>query len=88
MTVDDDPKFDCYIDDIFGAFLAEYTNRGEAIIPLVLSLFGRPNHVKESLPRDPSCPSRSSLPKLGHRNSRSCWVGSHRHSPFPDLVAT
>ena len=53
MTANDDPKYDCYIDDVFGCFLAEHAARGEAVVPLVLSLFGRPNDALESLPRDP-----------------------------------
>ena len=53
MTADDDPKYDCYIDDVFGSYLAEHAARGEAVVPLVLSLFGRPNDTQESLPRDP-----------------------------------
>jgi hypothetical protein len=51
MMADDNPKYNCYIDDVFGCFLAEHADRGEAIAPLVLSLFGRPT---------PSCSSRVS----------------------------
>ena len=79
MTADDNPKYDCYIDDVFGCFLAEHAARGEAVAPVVLSLFGRPNDAQESLPlATPSCPSQSSspTPTLGHRNSRSSWGGS------------
>ena len=53
MTADDNPKYDFYIDDIFCCYLAEHAARGEAVIPLVLSLFRRPNDAQESLPRDP-----------------------------------
>jgi hypothetical protein len=53
MTADDDPKYDCYINNVFGCYLAEHASRGETVIPLVLSLFGRPNDAQESLPRDP-----------------------------------
>ena len=48
MTTDDDPKY-----AFFGCYLAEHATRGEAIVSLVLSLFGRPNDTQESLPRDP-----------------------------------
>jgi len=49
---DDDPKADCYIDDLFSAFLEECAARGSAILPFVIHLLGRPLGVKESLPRD------------------------------------
>ena len=41
------------IDDVVGCFFPEHAARGEAVVPLVLSLFGRPNDAQESLPRDP-----------------------------------
>ena len=67
------------IDDVVGCFFPEHAARGEAVAPVVLSLFGRPNDAQESLPlATPSCPSQSSspTPTLGHRNSRSSWGGS------------
>lgn len=52
LPLDDDPKADCYIDDIFMAFLEEDRNRGSRIIPFVLHLLGRPVQTDESLSRD------------------------------------
>ena len=52
MPPNDDPKFDCYIDDIIVSFLEDQSERGSAVIPLVLALLGRPVTEFESLPRD------------------------------------
>ena len=40
----DEPKFDCYIDDILGVMLEEHQARGSAVIPLVIALLGRRRH--------------------------------------------
>ena len=53
--IDDDlPRFDCYLDDIFGAFEQRDAEGSAAAIPLALHLVGRPHdsEVKESFPRD------------------------------------
>jgi hypothetical protein len=46
------PKFDCFLDAIFGVMLEGDEARGAAVIPLVLALLGRPLAPNESLPRD------------------------------------
>ena len=48
------PRFDCYLDDIFGAFFSCDKAKSEAAIPLALHLVGRPNDTSngESFPRD------------------------------------
>ena len=48
----DEPKFECYIDDIFGALMEDHYDRGSAVIPLVLALLGRPVTDSESLSRE------------------------------------
>jgi hypothetical protein len=42
LPADDNPKADCYIDDMFNAFLEPDVERGSRIIPFILHLFGRP----------------------------------------------
>jgi hypothetical protein len=51
---DDFPRYECYLDDIFGAFLERYGARGAAAIPLALHMIGRPHGTEgeESFPRD------------------------------------
>jgi hypothetical protein len=51
---DDLPRFDCYLDDIFGAFNPWDTAGSAAAIPLALHLVGRPVDTgsSESFPRD------------------------------------
>ncbi|KAI2503360.1 hypothetical protein MHU86_11080 [Fragilaria crotonensis] len=51
---DDLPRFDCYLDDIFGAFNPRDAEKSAAAIPLALHLVGRPcdPEVKETFPRD------------------------------------
>ncbi len=51
---DDLPRFDCYLDDIFGAFNPRDMARSAAAIPLALHLVGRPVETgsPESFPRD------------------------------------
>jgi hypothetical protein len=52
LPPNDDPKADCYIDDIFSAFLEADLHRGSHIIPFVIHLLGRPIQETESLARD------------------------------------
>jgi len=52
LPVDDAPKADCYIDDIFSAFLEQDIARGSRVIPFVLHLLSRPLQESESLARD------------------------------------
>jgi hypothetical protein len=52
MPLDFSPRFDCFLDDIFGAMLDDDSARGAAVVPLVLEILGRPNSTSESLPRD------------------------------------
>ena len=51
---DDFSWYECYLDDIFGAFLERYGDRGAAAIPLALHMIGRPRGTEgdESFPRD------------------------------------
>ena len=51
---DDLPRFDCYLDDIFGAFEQRDAEKSAAAIPLALHLVGRPHDpsARESFPRD------------------------------------
>jgi hypothetical protein len=48
------PRFDCYLDDIFGAFYGCDKARSAAAIPMALHKVGRPNDASggESFPRD------------------------------------
>ena len=48
------PRFDCYLDDIFGAFYGCDKARSAAAIPMALHIVGRPNDTSggESFPRD------------------------------------
>jgi len=52
LPEDDAPKADCYIDDLFAAFLEDDVSKGAAMLPLVLHLLGRPLATSESLTRD------------------------------------
>jgi len=52
MSDDDDPKADCYIDDIFAAFLERDVARVAHMVPFVLFLLGRPVQPDESLAWD------------------------------------
>jgi len=52
LPVDDDPKADCYIDDIFAAFLERDAARGARMVPFALFLLGRPVQPGESLARE------------------------------------
>jgi hypothetical protein len=51
---DDMARFDCYLDDIFGAFMDREAVRSAAAIPLALHIVGRPHNPnsRESFPRD------------------------------------
>jgi hypothetical protein len=51
---DDRARFDCYLDDIFGAFMDREAERSSAAIPLALHIVGRPHDPsrRESFPRD------------------------------------
>jgi len=48
------PRFDCYLDDIFGAFLGDQMEKSAAAVPLAMHIVGRPNDSEngESFPRD------------------------------------
>jgi hypothetical protein len=48
------PHFDCYLDDIFGAFYGCDKAKSTAAIPMALHIVGRPNDASkgESFPRD------------------------------------
>ncbi len=48
------PRFNCYLDDIFGAFYGCDKDRSAAAIPMALHIVGRPNDTlgEESFPRD------------------------------------
>jgi hypothetical protein len=52
IPAEDHPKSDCYIDDIFTAFLETDAKHGSRIVPFILHLLGRPLSPNESLPRD------------------------------------
>ncbi|KAI2509947.1 hypothetical protein MHU86_4512 [Fragilaria crotonensis] len=47
-------KFECYLDDLFGVFLARDEEKAEAVLPLAMHLVGRPvdERAPESFPRD------------------------------------
>jgi hypothetical protein len=45
------PKADCYIDDIFTAFLECDIKRGSKIVPFVIHLLSHPVVIQETLPR-------------------------------------
>jgi hypothetical protein len=51
---DEDVRFDCYLDDMFGAFLESRSPKSAAAVPLALHLVSRPAAVSgsESFPRD------------------------------------
>jgi hypothetical protein len=51
---DDMARFDCYLDDIFGAFMDREAEKSAAAIPLALHIVGRPHDPsrRESFPRD------------------------------------
>ena len=51
---DDFPRYECYLDDIFGAFLERYRDREAAATPLALRMIGRPwgDGDDESFPRN------------------------------------
>jgi hypothetical protein len=49
---DDQPKADCYIDDIFAAFLEQDLPKGSRIIPFVISLLNQPLDKFESVLHD------------------------------------
>ena len=48
------PRFNCYLDDIFGAFYGCNKAKRAAAIPMALHIVGRPNDTLngESFPRD------------------------------------
>lgn len=52
IPADDAPKADCYIDDVFAAFLEKDCDRGSRIIPFVIHLLSRPLSTDESLQRE------------------------------------
>ncbi|KAI2508079.1 hypothetical protein MHU86_6371 [Fragilaria crotonensis] len=48
------PRFECYLDDLFGVFREINSTRASAAVPLALHLVGRPveEGIEESFPRD------------------------------------
>ena len=52
LPPDDEPKSDCYIDDLIAAFLERDHTHGAAIIPFVIHLLGCPMADTETLLRD------------------------------------
>jgi len=52
LPADDAPKADCYIDNIFSAFLEQDVDQRSRIIPFVLHLLSCPLQESESLARD------------------------------------
>ena len=52
MPPDRRPKFDVYIDDIFGVFREADLLRGARVVPLVLHLLGRPQDPLDATPRE------------------------------------
>jgi hypothetical protein len=51
---DEGPRFECYLDDLFGVFREKDAWKAEAAMPLALHIVGQPAHsaVDESFPRD------------------------------------
>lgn len=80
--IDDDlPRFDCYLDDIFGAFNPRDADRSAAAIPLALHLVVRPcdPEVAESFPRDDILAIPKFLAEAKPSETKMilgwCWIG-------------
>jgi hypothetical protein len=52
LPVDDDPKSEVYIDDLFNCYLQRHLLRGREILPFVLELLGRPPDADDPIERD------------------------------------
>jgi hypothetical protein len=52
LPVDDEPKSEVYIDDLFNCFLHRHLQRGREILPFVLHLLGRPPDAADPIDRD------------------------------------
>jgi hypothetical protein len=52
LPVDDEPKTEVYIDDLFNCFLLRHLVKGGRILPFVLHLLGRPTHPGDAITRD------------------------------------
>ncbi len=76
LPPDDDPKVDCYIDDIFSAFLEADLHCGSRIIPFVIHLLGRPIQETESLAHDDLLSIKKFLAEPCHPSKRLYWAGS------------
>ena len=78
LPPDDDPKSDCYIDNLITAFLERDHTHGAVIIPFVIHLLGHPLANDETLLWDgtTSFPCQSSLPRQLQLNGNLSWDGS------------
>jgi hypothetical protein len=52
LPINDEPKTEVYIDDLFNCFLLRRLAKGGQILPFVLHLMGRPTHTKDAITRD------------------------------------
>jgi hypothetical protein len=52
LPVDDEPKTEVYIDDLFNCYLLRHLVKGGRILPFVLHLLGRPTHTEDPITRD------------------------------------
>jgi hypothetical protein len=52
LPIDDDPKSEVYIDDLFNCYLQRHLKRGCEILPFVLQLLGRPPDARDPIKRD------------------------------------
>ncbi len=52
LPIDNAPKSEVYIDDLFNCYLHRHLDRGSAILPFILHLLGRPPDTKDPIERD------------------------------------
>jgi hypothetical protein len=52
LPIDDAPKSEVYIDDLFNCYLLRHLARGSEILPFVLHLLGRPPNPADPIERD------------------------------------
>jgi hypothetical protein len=52
LSIDDAPKSEVYIDDLFNCYLHHDILRGSEILPFVLVLLGRPPNPDDPIERD------------------------------------
>jgi len=79
LAADDAPKADCYIDDIFLAFLEQDIARGSCIIPFILHLFSCPLQESESLAWDDMLSIKKFLAEATPGNVNWSLGGSSTH---------